>query len=1766
MSKDTKKFLSFVLVLCLIFTQFVGAKMPAINVYAGETALDPIDFTQYGIKVGGSDTKAADYKGDGSGVGEVNGFRMNAASNTTLLIYWGADYLKYVNIGEMDMSQVKGVSFKYAVQDLSSDTVKCLSNKVYLAKRIAEGEGPECFETLAYGMIEDFSSHKQGSSPNLMGSNPGQVEMTVLDKTYKGEVYFCFMAGVDKDDNKLSMEGTDGITIKRSRCRVSDVVITIDDTPAVTEAPATEAPATEAPATEAPATEVPATEAPVTPTPAVTPSANLKESLGGYIFTKDVIVGTHFSIGSSLVKAQSGGGSGDAIYLTPRTGRGSDSYATITLQDADAVKGLNVNTYSKLVVKIQLSREFVDGESKSFAVSINGGEARSAELVSTTAGQFIVIDLAGAGADSLGTIKPSFGTGMTDYQKYTIEYFAFFAANADLSSFDGDLDALLASGETPTPTPEATPEITPTPTPEATPEITPTPTPEVTPEITPTPAVTPSANLKESLGGYIFTKDVIVGTHFSIGSSLVKAQSGGGSGDAIYLTPRTGRGSDSYATITLQDADAVKGLNVNTYSKLVVKIQLSREFVDGESKSFAVSINGGEARSAELVSTTAGQFIVIDLAGAGADSLGTIKPSFGTGMTDYQKYTIEYFAFFAANADLSSFDGDLDALLASGETPTPTPEATPEITPTPTPEATPEITPTPTPEVTPEITPEPTTPAPEYASKEALDKAVADLDALIKANKADIDTINASITNINNILAALNAESRISAAEAAITKLLNDTVPALNALITDNSKNISGNASDIADLKATIASIQTTLGNLEAEDQKLAGLIEALDTKFSTLSSSVVALEASIKEIQSKLDNAIASLDTLIKTGGTIDEINAAIKSINDALTALNGENRISAAEAAIEKLLTETIPGLNASIAANNSNITGNLSAIAALDAAIADIQETLGTLKTEDENLAGLISGLGVRLDTFSATLAALKDKVAAVEKEIANLEAALDAKVEELKNADTANADAIAGLISEINGIKDLIDSIGEGGSVNEALWKQAVAEINAKLAEIEQDIADAVAKLEAADQTNANAIATEIARIEKLIAAAEAAAKVAAEAADATVKADLEANIAAAEATINAKITAIEKTLSDAISKLESADTANADAIAGLISEINGIKDLIDNIGEGGSVNEALWKQAVAEINAKLAEIEQDIADAIAKLEAADKANADAVAAEIARIEKLIAAAEAAAKAAAEVADATVKAELEAKIAKAEEAINAKIAAIEKALSDAIAKLEAADKANADAVAAEIARIEKLIAAAEAAAKAADASVKSDLEAEITKAENAINESINALQKNLDDAVASLEALIKANKADIDAIKDAINTINETLKALDVIDGRFNEIENILKNLIDNTIPGLSDLISANSAKIDGNIKDIAELAAEIADIRTTLASLTAQDAEMAATISELSAKLSTLSQDIITLADRVSVTEKDIADIKARLDEIITALEKADVTNADAIAEAVKEINAIKEVIAALSTKDVDLENAYQAADKAISDKIDEIKVAIESEIAKIKEAQSKDAETLTSEIARLEALIEAANAAATAADATIKAELEAQIANAQTTLDAAIKQVQANLDKVKTDLEKAIADLNAAIKAGEKDLAGKIAALNKALEDANAAYKLADDTLKSELTTAITDATATLDAAIKQLQANLDSTKAELEKEIADLEAEAQAKDKELSDRINALEEALNKANEALKKVEEKQAEAEKEGCGSSSAIAQVMLILGAALIIKKKK
>ena len=672
MSKDTKKFLSFVLVLCLIFTQFAAPGLFAndsdITFISTETPdyvlATEADYNALGVKSAGSTAKyPADYVSDD---GKVNNFRTasKAVGGVTyqwLIPQWTNHKVSSLYLGDagFDMSRVEKITIDYLS---NKDTATTKVNTISLSK---DKDGAEKVATI------DVTSFPAGSMTEKY-----TVELNVVDATYNGPVYLYL------DTDVRMFIGNLQVTLK-----------------AVTEAPATEVPATEAPATEAPATEAPA--------------ANLKDKLGGYFFYTDLFDAGKFSVGTTI-KGGSTGKTEDGKYFNfdPVDSK-KESYATISgLDSYETTANLAIKDYPIIVAKFKQSVAAHQNDSGTYCqgklliTTTEMGDSTEAKNKvslaltdpSSTEWELVIYDISKDSAfDSVGgnltKIKQYFSNQTCPAEYYvTFEYVAFFAADTDLSSFDGDLAALLAGGETPVdPTEAPATEAPATEAPATEAPATEAPATEAPATEAPAteapateapadPTAAPSTDLwalKQGLGGYIYTKDMIVGTHFSVGNSLVRAQSGGGSGNVIYLTPKTGRGSDSYATITLQDADAVKGLNVNTYSKLVVKIQLSREFVDGESKAFAVSINGGEARSAELVSTTAGQFLVIDLAGAGADSLETIKPSFGAGMTDYQKYTIEYFAFFSADANLSGFDGDLDAVINAEAPQEPDPEPVP---------------------------------------------------------------------------------------------------------------------------------------------------------------------------------------------------------------------------------------------------------------------------------------------------------------------------------------------------------------------------------------------------------------------------------------------------------------------------------------------------------------------------------------------------------------------------------------------------------------------------------------------------------------------------------------------------------------------------------------------------------------------------------------------------------------------------------------------------------------------------------------------------------------------------------------------------------------------------------------------------------------------------------------------------------------------------------------------------------------------------------
>ncbi|MBE7067615.1 MAG: hypothetical protein E7385_08705, partial [Ruminococcaceae bacterium] len=403
MSKDTKKFISFVLVLCLVLTQFVtpglfADELNSATVSATENSSEVYslstiaDYTALGVVEGGSSV-AYD-----SADGKVVNFRCNKKAIGGVEYYWlisrGAGSPSSLYLGDdnsFDMSRVTKVTIDY-LSNKNTDTTK--KTVISLSK---DKEGTQVVATaqVPYPNNDNMTAHHT-------------LEINVTDVSYKGPLYLYMNPEV--------------------RIFVGNLQITMD--PAATEAPATEAPA-----------------------------ASLKDQLGGYIYTKDMIMNTHFSKSNGMAKTKSGGGSGEMAYFTLARGKSAASYVTFTFQDTDAITGLNLNEYPVLVAKVQLDRKFIGDETGYFGVEINGGNRiENATLIqSTTEWQLLILDLSSANVDSLSTMKLHYITNSdaTEYLKTTWDYFAFFSADADLSSFDGDLASLLA-GDTPETEPPAT--------------------------------------------------------------------------------------------------------------------------------------------------------------------------------------------------------------------------------------------------------------------------------------------------------------------------------------------------------------------------------------------------------------------------------------------------------------------------------------------------------------------------------------------------------------------------------------------------------------------------------------------------------------------------------------------------------------------------------------------------------------------------------------------------------------------------------------------------------------------------------------------------------------------------------------------------------------------------------------------------------------------------------------------------------------------------------------------------------------------------------------------------------------------------------------------------------------------------------------------------------------------------------------------------------------------------------------------------------------
>ena len=334
-----------------------------------------------------------------------------------------------------------------------------------------------------------------------------------------------------------------------------------------------------------------------------------------------------------------------------------------------------------------------------------------------------------------------------------------------------------------------------------------------------------------------------------------------------------------------------------------------------------------------------------------------------------------------------------------------------------------------------------------------------------------------------------------------------------------------------------------------------------------------------------------------------------------------------------------------------------------------------------------------------------------------------------------------------------------------------------DIDDQIAALNQAIADLQDQIDANDADIA-AIQGQITTINGLIDALEAA--------DVTLDGKITAAIDKAERELAAAVADLETKLSDELAKLQDqidANDADIATIQGQITTINGLIDalkLADETLDGKITSaivkaendlkaekeklEALIKALEQDMSKTAAELKQTIADLKAAMQRGDanlKGEIDAL-----RIALKTA------KAALAAADAANRAALEEEINAAVATLQAAIDALAKDLEDTTAALkEKIDtKADAGEVSNTVAKLKEALTVLQDVLTKADADNKATLEEKINAANEALSEAIRALEQNLNEAKAELQAAID-NKADEATVNAAIAKLQNAITALE-----------------------------------------------------------------------------------------------------------------------------------------------------------------------------------------------------------------------------------------------------------------------------------------------------------------------------------------------------------------------------------------------------------
>ena len=269
----------------------------------------------------------------------------------------------------------------------------------------------------------------------------------------------------------------------------------------------------------------------------------------------------------------------------------------------------------------------------------------------------------------------------------------------------------------------------------------------------------------------------------------------------------------------------------------------------------------------------------------------------------------------------------------------------------------------------------------EEAARKAADEAI---NAAIEALKTDLNNFKAEFVEYKAQVAGQIAglDSRLTAAEAAVKKINEELIPAINAQIAACNERIDSTVEELDTYKQTtdntIALMKQSIKALEEADVAINGRIDVLDNKVDTLAENVYAkfndyvltttFEAYQKVVAAQL---AAKVDTA--TYG-------AYVRANDKINA-DQTKRIEAVEAYVESLKEEIIPALEEADKALDKKIDDLATEVGTIKGQVEELTNRIATLEEQMNAALEEIEALNGRIDEMGDTMETMKQDIAAL-----------------------------------------------------------------------------------------------------------------------------------------------------------------------------------------------------------------------------------------------------------------------------------------------------------------------------------------------------------------------------------------------------------------------------------------------------------------------------------------------------------------------------------------------------------------------------------------------------------------------------------------------------------------------------------------------------------------------------------------------------------------------------------------------------------------